>query len=130
MRYTHDSWSIDLPNHWTIEEVSDGDEEYVTLFDPNGTETFAVTSYFKASGNPSLEEIVEFAGVSEYETADYPYLNGIRHTRIEDDEIIDRWWLAVAEHLIFVVYVCDDGDEKLSSEQRKEFVYSLRSHHG
>jgi len=36
MRYTHDSWSVDPPNHWQVEET----DEYLAMYDSDGVGVF------------------------------------------------------------------------------------------
>ena len=73
MRYTHDSWSVDLPNHWQVEET----EDCLAIYDPNGVGAFQISSYFKDDGAVTYDDLLEFAEIEEPEKTDFPFLNGI-----------------------------------------------------
>ncbi len=125
MRYTHDSWSIDLPNHWVVEKT----EDCVAFYDPEGVGAFQVSSYFKEEGDVSYEDLVEFSEVEDPTKTDFPYLNGI-FKKIEDDgDSIFNWWLCGANHLVFATYVCETTDESVEAKEREEIILSLRSHY-
>ncbi len=128
MRYTHDCWSIDLPDHWQCEE--DEEEDIVEFFHPDGVGTFDVSSYFKEEGEVTLADIAEFAEEDNLETTDLPYLNGYYKKVIEDGESIFQWWLCTANHLIYATYVCDQAEEAVEEDERHGLITSLRSHYG
>ncbi len=79
MRYTHDTWSVDLPNHWQVEET----DECLAMYDPDGVGTFQVSSFFKEDGNVTYDDLLEFAEVESPEKTDLPFLNGIFKKKID-----------------------------------------------
>ena len=124
MRYTHETWSIDLPDGWSIEE----EEEHMVLSDSSAVGTFGITSFFKETGDVSFDDLVEFAEIDDLQKTDFPYLEGISNSAIEKGDAVFRWWFRAKDELIFVTYVCDEGAEDLQADIRKEIIMSLRSH--
>lgn len=125
MRYTHDTWSVDLPNHWQVEET----EECVAIYDPNGVGAFQISSYFKEAGDVTKEDLLEFAEVGSPEMTDLPFLNGIYKKTIDGGDSLFIWWLAGANHLIYATYTCNTEDENVELQEREEIIHSLRSHY-
>ncbi|MFT6753694.1 MAG: hypothetical protein ACJA2O_003890 [Candidatus Azotimanducaceae bacterium] len=123
MRYSHDSWSIDLPNDWQMEETDD----VVSIFHAGGVGTFDVSCFFTEEGDVTIEDIIEFAEVAVYERTNLSYLNGIQAKDIEAHESVFQWWLAAANQLIYATYVCDTADEPSEQLERDQLISSLRS---
>jgi len=125
MRYTHDTWSVDLPNHWQVEET----DECLAMYDPKGFGAFQVSSYFKEDGDVTMEDLVEFAEVENPEATDLPYLNGIFKKIIDGGDTFFSWWLCGANHFIYATYICASEDEDAEAEAREYIIHSLRSHY-
>lgn len=125
MRYTHDTWSVDLPNHWQAEET----DEAISMYDPAGAGAFQVSLYFKENGDVTLEDLMEFSDVENPETADLPFLKGIFKKDNDGGYTFFNWWLCGANHLIYATYICSTEDEETEAEEREGIVHSLRSHY-
>jgi len=125
VRYTHDTWSVDLPNHWQVEET----DECLAMYDPNGVGAFQISSYFKEDSDVTIDDLIEFAEIDSPEKTDLPYLNGIYKKIIEDSDTFFNWWLCGANHLIYATYICSTDDEATEAEERENIIQSLRSHY-
>ncbi len=124
MRYTHDTWSVDLPNHWEGEET----EECIAIYDPDGVGAFQISSYFKEDGNVTTEDLLEFSEIENPEKANLPFLSGIYKKIADNKNVVFNWWLCAANHLIYVTYICGKEDERVEAEEREYIIHSLRSH--
>ena len=125
MRYSHDSWSIDLPSGWQVEEST----ELVSFFHPDGVGNFEVSTFFADDGEISIDEIREFAEVDDPEPVNFEYLSGLHAVEAEDGETIFQWWLSTGNQMIFATYVCDVGMEQAEKKERNHLIGSLRSFH-
>ena len=125
MRYSHDSWSIDLPSGWQVEETT----ELVSFFHPDGVGSFEVSTFFADEGEITLADITEFAEVANPEPVAYEYLSGIFKLEYEAGEAVFQWWLSTGNQMMFATYVCDKGDEKAEKKERDHLIRSLRSFH-
>ena len=123
MRYSHDSWSIDLPKDWQVEETL----EVTSFFHEDGAGSFEVSTFFKDDGNITIEDIIAFAEVESPEEVTLPYLKGIHKTSVEAEEAVFEWWLATANQMIYATYVCDVGNEGAEKTERHQLASSLRS---
>lgn len=124
MRYTHDTWSIDLPNNWVVEET----DECMAFYNPEGVGAIQVSTYLKDDGHVSIEDLLEFSDVESPDDADLPYLKGIQKTVEKGDDVFINWWLRSGPQLYYVTYICAKGDEAIEAEEREYVVYSLRPH--
>lgn len=124
MRYTHDTWSIDLPNNWGAEET----DECMAFYNPDGVGAIQISTYVKEDGNVSNDDLMEFSEVENPEEADLPYLKGIQKTTEDGGDIFINWWLRSGSQLFYVTYICEKGDESIEAEEREYVVYSLRPH--
>jgi len=125
MRYTHDTWSVDLPDNWRVEE----NDECLTLYDPDGVGALQVSSYFKESGEVTIEDLIDFAEVGSPEKIDLPFLKGIFKKAIEGGNVFLSWWLCSANHLIYATYICGTEYEAIETKEREHIIQSLRSHY-
>lgn len=126
MRYTHDNWSVDLPDHWQVEQTDD----CLAMYDPDGVGIFQVSSHFKEDGDVTFSDLLEFAEVEGPEKTDLPFLNGVFKKMIEEGDTFFNWWLCCADHLVYATYICSTDDESVEGRVREEIIHSLRSHHG
>ena len=124
MRYTHDAWSIDLPNNWVVEET----DECMAFYNPEGVGAIQISTYLKEDGNVSNKDLLEFSEADNPDEADLPYLKGIKKTVEDGGDIFINWWLRSGPQLYYVTYICEKGDEAIESEEREYVVYSLRPH--
>ncbi|MEB8433371.1 DUF3805 domain-containing protein [Cocleimonas sp. KMM 6892] len=125
MRYTHDTWSVDLPNHWQVEET----DECLAIYDPDGVGAFQVSSFFKEGGDITFEDLLEFAEVESPEKTDLPFLNGIFKKTVSGGDTFFSWWLSGKNHLVYATYICSTEGENIEKREREEIIHSLRSHH-
>lgn len=125
MRYSHDSWSVDLPSGWQVEEST----ELVSFFHPTGVGSFEVSTFFADDGEISIDDILEFAEVENPEMVKFDYLSGIHAIEIEDGEMIYQWWLSTGNQMIFATYVCGVGQDSEEKKEREHLIDSLRSFH-
>jgi len=125
MKYTHDTWSVDLPNHWQVEET----DECISLYNPDGVGAFQVSSFFKEDGDVTDKDLIEFVEVDNPEKTNLPYLNGYFKKNTEDGDTLFYWWLAGANHLVFVTYICGSEDAQIEAKEREGIIHSLRSHY-
>ena len=123
MRFSHDSWSIDLPTGWQVEETT----ELVSFFHPDGIGSFEVSTFFTDEGEISDEDILEFAEVENPEMVEFEYLSGLHALEIEDGEMIFQWWLSTGNQMLYATYVCDVGDDQVEKAERDHLIGSLRS---
>ena len=125
MRYTHDTWSVDLPNHWQIEEADD----CLVIYDPDGVGAFQVSSFFKEDGDVTIDDLLDFADVDSPEKTDLSFLNGIFKKTIDSGDTFFSWWLCGANHLVYATDICSTEDESIEKQEREDIIHSLRSHH-
>tara|TARA_R110001599_G_C12205844_1_gene656125 strand:- start:46 stop:426 length:381 start_codon:yes stop_codon:yes gene_type:complete len=125
MRYTHDSWSVDLPKHWAVEDS----EQCVTLYDPDGFGAFQISSYLKEDGDVTIRDLLDFAEVENTESTNLPYLHGIFKKIIDGEDTTFNWWLFVANHLLYATYTSSTKDESAEAVERDSIIHSLRSHY-
>lgn len=123
MRYTHDTWSVDIPGHWKV-AIADG---CLSMFDPNGVGAFRVSSFFKEDGDVTFEDLLQFAEVESPEKTNLPFLMGIHKKIIGSGDTIFSWWLCGANHLIYATYICATEDEDVEAREREDIIHSLRS---
>jgi len=124
VRYTHDTWSIDLPNHWVVEEA----DEAMTFYNPDGVGAIQISTYLKEDGKVTNDDLLEFSEAENPDEADLPYLKGIQKTFEDGGDIFINWWLRSGPQLYYVTYICEKGDEAVEAEEREYVVYSLRPH--
>jgi len=124
VRYTHDTWSIDLSNNWIAEET----DECMAFYNPDGVGVIQISTYLKEAGDVTDEDLLEFAEVINPDTADLPYLKGIHEASDDNGDVFLNWWLRSGPQLFYVTYICKNGDELIEAEERKYAVYSLRLH--
>lgn len=124
MRYTHDTWSIDLPNNWVVEET----DEAMAFYKPDGVGAIQISTYLKEDGNVTNEDLLEFSEAVNPEEADLPYLKGIQKTFEDSGDIFINWWLRSGSQLYYVTYICERGDEAIEAQEREYVVYSLKPH--
>lgn len=125
MKYAHESWSAELPDHLLVEEA----EECVTLYDPDGAGAFQVSSYLKEDGDVTVDDLLSFAEVDAPEETDIPFLNGIFKRITDGQYAIHTWWLAGANQLIYATYICAIESENVESPERHNIIRSLQSLH-
>lgn len=125
MRYTHDTWSVNLPDHWKVEET----DEAIAIYDPNGVGAFLISSYFKENDSVTMDDLLEFSEVDNPEIADLPFLNGIFKKERERGDTLFNWWLRGANHLIYATYICSTEDEEAELVERENIIHSLQSHY-
>lgn len=124
MRYTHDTWSIDLPNNWVVEET----DVCMAFYNPDGVGAIQISTYLKEDGNVTNDDLLEFSEAKNPVEADLPYLKGIQKTFEDGGDIFINWWLRSGSQLYYVTYICEKGDEAIEAEEREYIVYSLRPH--
>ena len=124
MRYTHDTWSIDLPNNWVVEET----DQAMAFYNPDGVGAIQISTYLKEDGNVTNDDLLEFSEAENPDEADLPYLKGIQKNIVDGGDIFINWWLRSGSQLYYVTYICEKGDEAIEAEEREYVVYSLRPH--
>lgn len=122
MRYTHDTWSIDLPNNWIAEET----DECMAFYNPHGVGALQISTYLKEDGTVTIEDLLEFSEAINPDQVDLPYLKGIQETFVDDGDIFINWWLGSGSQLYYVTYICENGDESVEAEAREYAVYSIK----
>ncbi len=122
MRYTHDSWSIDLPNNWAAEES----DECIAFYNPDGVGAIQISTYIKEDGDVTNDDLLVFSEAENPDEADLPYLNGIKKTIEDGGHILINWWLRSGQQLYYVSYICEKGNEAIEAKEREYVVYSLR----
>lgn len=125
MRYSHNSWSIELPPGWQVEEST----ELVSFFHPDGVGNFEVSTFFSDEGDISLEDIMAFAEAANPVAVNYEYLSGISAQDSEEGESIFEWWLHTGNQMIYATYVCAEGFDTVEALERDNMIRSLRSFH-
>lgn len=123
MRYSHDSWSIELPSGWQVEEEVD----VVSFFHPEGVGSFEVSTFLSDDGNVTEEDLLGIAEASAPKPVTLPYLAGFFAVEEEEGETIFQWWLATDNQLIYATYACEVGQEDIESAERTQMIESLRS---
>lgn len=123
MRYSHDTWSIELPSGWQVDEDSD----VIGFFHPNGCGIFEVSTFFADDGDISEEEIREFAEVETPDSVNLKYLSGVYKRESEEGDSIDQWWLSSGNQLLYATYTCPVGQDNAEAEEREQLIQSLRS---
>lgn len=123
MRYSHDSWSIELPQNWQVEEET----EMVAFFHEDGVGNFEVSTFFADQEEITIDDILEFAEVDDADQVTFEYLSGIHKVEVEEDESVYQWWLSISNQMVYATYVCPVGSEDIESEEREAMIRSLRS---
>jgi hypothetical protein len=121
VKYKRDTWSIDLPEGWVVEET----DECTALYKPDGVGAFQISTFYKEA-EVTKKDLLEFSEVDKPEEAGLAYLEGIKHTSEDGDDTFFNWWLRDGSELFFVTYVCAKGDELKEAKERQHIINSLQ----
>lgn len=124
IKYTHNSWSLELPDNW----VSEAADEGMVFYNPDGVGVVQIISYLKEEGDISQQDLIEFSESDTTTEITLPYVKGITNTIVEGDDFFINWWLQSETELFYVSYVCEKGNESIEAEERDSLVASLKSH--
>lgn len=124
MRYSRETWSIDLPEGWEVEET----DECIIVFHPDKLGAFQVSSYYKEEGVVSREDLITFAETEDVADVELPHLKGLTQTLPADEDgfILTQWWLSWQSELIFVTYACEESHIEAESADRDALINSLQ----
>lgn len=122
MLYTHDTWSLDLPEGWQVED----EEECTLIYHPEGVGAFQVSAFHKEGGDISDEDLVDFAEGADILPVEFEHLEGYENIEVEDDAYISNWWLRKGPDFIFVTYACDKDDQEVEAKNVEQMMQSLQ----
>lgn len=122
MLYTHDTWSLDLPEGWQVED----EEECTLIYHPEGVGAFQLSAFHKDTGDISDEDLIDFAEGADILPVEFPHLQGYENIEVEDDAFISNWWLRNGPDFVFVTYACDKDDQAVEAEEVEKMMQSLQ----
>lgn len=125
MKYSSDTWGLELPDDWIVDEA----EDMMSFYSPDETRSLHISDYFKDDGDVTLDDIRELSEIETFEKTNLPFLHGVKHRQVEEDEAVVGWWLHMKNHLIFVEYVCLVEQEPNLVSEIEGMIYSLKSFH-
>lgn len=122
-----DHWTARLPERW----VGSRDGDTSVLVDPGGTGVVQITEVratepipdFKLRAMAEDDRQPESVEVTEERWGDFAGF-GVR--RVKQGSFITQLYLCRERDLVYVTYVCDQGDEHLEADAVRSILDSLR----
>lgn len=125
MKYSHETYSLNIPKDWIVET----DEDCTSFYSPDESQSLHISDYFKEEGDVSEEDVIAIAETDQLQQTNLPFLNGMSQRTLEGDEVILTWWLYIENHFLLVEFMCLAEQEQALAQQIEDLVYSIKSFH-
>lgn len=121
-----DNWCLLLPPEWHAEQ----EDDVVVIVDSDAVGELSFTTLCKQVGDVGSGELRAMAREESPEIADWTKVTlgaftGLTGCFREDGAYIREWYLAAANVLIYVTYLCDDENAEMDDAAVDELLDTL-----
>lgn len=121
-----DHWCLVLPAEWWAEH----DDDIVRIVDKDEVGELEITTLCKQTGQVEAEEVLAMAEVESPEVSEWlpvtlGAFNGVNGRFVEDGASIREFYIAAANVLLYVTYICDESDAGMDDASVDELLDTL-----
>jgi len=121
-----DHWCLLLPPEWDAEQ----DDDVVVIIDSDEVGELSLTTLCKQAGDVESGELRTMAReespeVNEWADTTLGGFRGVTGRFNEDGTYIREWYIAAANVLIYITYICDDENAEMDDSAVDELLDTL-----